>query len=283
MQNRMNYLRDIRQFLKRFKPFIFLLTALFLLLLGMSGRPFIEEIRLSLNVLLSPVISVLYQPVKWVKGGMEEVSSWMDLKKENEELKRENQILQGWMAAALRLKEDNMHLARLLNYSPPREAKVVSARIVADAGNTYSRTVVVLAGKKEGVKKGNAALSGDGVLGRIIQVGENVSRLLLTTDITSRIPVMVGGKRISGILAGDNTPYPKLTALPEDAEIQVGDKVLTSGHVGVYPSGLAVGTVVDAGGKEIRVKLFAEIDKVEFVQLVDFGLSDALLLEEEDE
>ena len=77
MQNRMNYLRDIRQFLKRFKPFIFLLTALFLLLLGMSGRPFIEEIRLSLNVLLSPVISVLYQPVKWVKGGMEEVSSWM--------------------------------------------------------------------------------------------------------------------------------------------------------------------------------------------------------------
>jgi rod shape-determining protein MreC len=281
MQNRMNYLRDIRQFLKRFKPFIFLVTALFLLLLGMSGRPFIEEIRLSLNVLLSPVISVLYQPVKWVKTGMDEVSSWINLKKENEELKQQNQILQGWMSTALRLKEDNMHLAWLLNYSPPKEAKVVSARIVADAGNTYSRTVVVLAGKKEGVQKGDAAMSGDGVLGRIIQVGDNVSRLLLVTDITSRIPVLVGGKKMTGILAGDNTSYPKLTALPEEAKIQVGDKVLTSGHVGVYPSGLAVGTVVSVEEKEIRVKLFAEIDCVEFVQLVDFGLSDVLLPEEE--
>ena len=140
----------------------------------------------------------------------------------------------------------------------------------------WRKSVKVL---KNGLKKGAVAVFPEGMLGRIVEVGTSVSRLLELTDYTSRIPVMVGKERFLCILTGDNTDYPKLISIPEGAEISVGDRVITSGHAGVFPSGIAIGTVISVDG-EIAVQPYVNAKTNEFVRLVDFGLDDTLIKEE---
>ena len=132
-------------------------------------------------------------------------------------------------------------------------------------------------GSKDGIKRGFVALYNEGVLGRIEAVGRHTSQILLLTDYASRVPVLVGSKRFLAVVVGDNSSLLKLTALPEGAEVSVGDYVSTSGHSGVYPPGLAIGTVTRIDDEDdIWVKPFVSREDTPFVTIVDYGL-DGLL------
>jgi rod shape-determining protein MreC len=103
---------------------------------------------------------------------------------------------------------------------------------------------------------------------------------MLLTDYLSRVPVLVGKKRIPAILTGDNSNYPKIIFSDRRDEIQPNDIVLTSGYMGVYPAGLNIGLVKSIDEDEITVSLFETGEQLEFVRLVDFGLNDTLLQNE---
>ena len=145
-----------------------------------------------------------------------------------------------------------------------------------DNGGPHARSLLVQAGRKAGIQKGDVALYQEAVLGRIVYVGTWTSRLLLLTDFTSRVPVMVGKQKFLGIVEGDNTNLLTLTALPENASVQEGDYVMTSGHGGVFPVGLAVGTVVSVSQDNIKVAPFVRHEDALFVRLVNLGLGGLL-------
>ena len=123
-------------------------------------------------------------------------------------------------------------------------------------GVTFVRSLLVLAGKSDGVIKGQAAVTGQGLVGRVTAVGERASRVLLVTDINSRIPVRVDRTRERAVLAGNNSSSPSLIYLPPETGVQVGDRIVTSGHGGVFPKGIPVGivTVVDQRDNLDRIK-----------------------------
>lgn len=73
-------------------------------------------------------------------------------------------------------------------------------------------------------------------------------------------------------MSGNNTIFPKLTFIPLDAEVNIGDKIVTSGVSGVFPAGLPVGQVVSVAKNEIKVKLFAILEKLEYVKIVKYGI-----------
>ena len=120
-------------------------------------------------------------------------------------------------------------------------------------------------------------MTASGIVGRVVQVGQHVSRLMLLTDYSSRVPVLVGNNGINGILTGDGSDTPKIISLPENQSVQKGDIVFSSGQVGVYPSGLGIGVVEDVSGGEVSVRLFEEEFTPSVVRLVNFGLGDVLL------
>jgi rod shape-determining protein MreC len=105
----------------------------------------------------------------------------------------------------------------------------------------------------------------------VIEVGEWSSRVLLLTDINARVPVLLEGSRHRAVLAGDNSDQAKLLYLPPELAVQVGERVVTSGHGGLFPPGLPVGIVTSATERGIRVLPNAEMSRVEHLQLVDFG------------
>jgi rod shape-determining protein MreC len=136
---------------------------------------------------------------------------------------------------------------------------------------------MVQGGHSIGIRSGFVAMSARGLVGRIVESGQYYSRLMLLTDYLSRLPVTVGEERALCILSGDNSIEPKLISLPEEHNISVGDVVMTSGHVGLYPAGLGVGVVSRVDNGEIRVELFENNPNLTFIRLVDFGLTDVLL------
>ena len=86
----------------------------------------------------------------------------------------------------------------------------VTARVIANSGGGYVRTVMINAGSEAGLARGQAAITGDGLVGRLTEVGSRAARVLLITDLNSRIPVVVEGSRTSAVLAGDNSERPRL-------------------------------------------------------------------------
>ncbi len=276
MENKFFRLKRMKAQVKQFAPVLFLIVALALTGIGVSNNPILIRVRTAATDAFVPILSVLYTPVRWVKDLGNSTSELFSIRDENKRLRAENASLRLLQNKVYQLTSDNQKLAQLLNYQPAGEKHFVTARIVADNGGAFSKSVLVQSGTVDGVKKGDLALTELGVLGRVIEVGSLASRVLLITDYTSRIPVKVGEAGTLAILSGDNTVLLKLIALSEEADIKIGDLVMTSGHSGVYPAGLSLGTVAAMEKGEIYVQPFSERDKAEFVRLVNFGL-DGLL------
>ena len=98
------------------------------------------------------------------------------------------------------------------------------------------------------------------------------ARVLLLTDLNSRVPVLVGSNRDRAVLVGDNSAQPDIVYLEDDATVLLGDYVVTSGHGGVFPPGLPVGVVSRVADGIIEVNPFVDWEHLEVVRLVDYAL-----------
>jgi len=144
--------------------------------------------------------------------------------------------------------------------------------VIGDQGGVFTRALLVNAGANDGLARGQAALSNEGLVGRVAEVGGRSARILLVTDINSRIPVVVGPRRDRAVLAGDNSLQASLVYLAADSAVRVGDPVTTSGYGGVLPAGLPVGVVSEVTEKAVRVRPLAEWAHLEFLRIVDYDL-----------
>ncbi|MCB9988606.1 MAG: rod shape-determining protein MreC [Rhodospirillales bacterium] len=189
---------------------------------------------------------------------------------ENERLKAENIRLREWYQTALVLQARQDSLEKLMNLKLPPQHHYITARVIADSGNSYVQSVIVLAGSPDGVRKGQAAISDNGVVGRVIETGDRSARILLLTDMNSRIPVMIEGKNDHAILAGNNDSYPELLHLPADTKAEAGDRIVTSGHGGMFPPGLPVGELIALEDGRMAVRPVADLDRLGFVRVVDY-------------
>ncbi len=145
--------------------------------------------------------------------------------------------------------------------------------MIADTGGAFVRSLVVTAGKVDGVREGMAAMTGEGLVGRVVEGGDWSARILLITDMNSRIPVTVSDTGDHAILAGDNTPQPKLLYLPQDADVKAGARVMTSGHGGIFPPNLPVGVVAGTDHGEVEIAPLATFGRINQIRLVDFNLA----------
>ena len=216
----------------------------------------------------APVLDALSRPVESANAAIAEIGALMSLRAENAELREANARLRGWESAARTLEQENAALRRAARLAAERLPVFVTGRVVGDSGSAFVRTLLVAAGARDGVAKGQAAITADGVVGRVVDVGRRASRVLLITDLNSRVPVLLERSRQRAILAGDNGALARLDYLPGGAAPAVGERVVTSGHGGLMPPGLPVGVVARAEANEVRVRPLAEFGRIDYVRLV---------------
>ena len=167
--------------------------------------------------------------------------------------------------------DENRRLRAQANVVPEPVPNIITGRVVADTGGVFARSLLITAGARHGARKGQAALAAQGLVGRLTEVGARSSRVLLLTDINSRVPVVLEESRARAILVGTNRDRPELSFLRGKAGVAPGDRIVTSGVAGMFPPGLPVGTVTAVDESQILVELFIEESRLELVTLLDFG------------
>ncbi|MBR1777387.1 MAG: rod shape-determining protein MreC [Alphaproteobacteria bacterium] len=269
-------LHQIKAKLKRFGLVMLVVAAFGLMLLGKADTILVEKAQILFNDITTPILSLLSKPAEAASRFMQNVRELVAVRQENARLREENRELTLIKLDTEQLRKENAYLADLLNYVPPPQAVSITSRVIADTGNSFAQSLIAFVGQKQKVGKGNVVLTGDGLVGRIASVGINAARILLITDINSRVPVKIEPLDTPAILSGDNTEYPQLISLPGNAKISVGDKVVTSGMAGVYPAGLPVGVIVSIDDGLVKMRPFFNRSRLEMVRIVDYGLSGLL-------
>ena len=224
----------------------------------------------------APALDVLSRPAAALATAAHRVLGFMTVYSDNVRLAEENERLLGWQQVALRLSAENAQLRDLTKLVPEPRISFVTARVVADSGGAYVRTLMIDAGRDNGVARGQAAMTGEGLVGRVSEVGARAARILLITDLNSRVPVAVDGTRQRAILAGDNSARPSLRYVDAGGGIKIGDRIVTSGQGGVFPPGLPVGFVVSVDSEAPQVEPYAALTRLDYLRVVDYGLAEAL-------
>jgi rod shape-determining protein MreC len=266
----------LRTALHRFAFILLILSAFGLMLLGKADTVLIERIRAASADLVSPVMNVISRPAASINELTDKIYNLAHLYDENERLRRENQQLLAWQQAARNLSHENARLRDLASYTSPPALHLVTARVIADMGGAYAHSVMISAGSRDGVAKGQAVISDEGLIGRVAEAGYQASRVLLITDINSRVPVVVENSRDRAFLSGDNTNRPLLTFLTADAAVAPGDRILTSGHGGAFPPGIPIGVVSSVSENAVRVAPMFRRHQLEYLRVADYGLQGIL-------
>jgi len=257
-------------------PFL-VVVSVGLIVLGKADILLVERFRTDLTDVLAPVFQAIAQPINLVASGVRRFGDHFTVYDENQKLREENARLLQWQEVAQRLETENEELRQMLHFTPQGVRGYITGRVIANSGGAFLRNVLIDVGEREGVERGQAALGGEGVAGRVTEVGSRAARVLLLTDLNSRVPVVVEDTRERAVLAGDNTSRPRLLYLPEKSAVQVGDRVVTAGSGGIFPPGLPVGAVSSIDGGVVRIEPEAELSHLDFVRIVDFGLGAAVL------
>jgi rod shape-determining protein MreC len=261
----------------RTAPAVLILLALTLMTLHRADTLPVERLRTALMEVVAPALAVASAPLDALVGQIDALTNIHDLKAENIRLQEENVKLHQWYESALKLQAENQSFRELLNVKADPALSFVTARVISDAGGSFVKSALLPVGIQDKVQKGDAVMSGRGLVGRITEVGQSSARVLLITDLNSRIPVLIQNTRTKAILAGKNQDLLKLERLPPDSGMTIGARVVTSGDGGQLPADLPVGTIVSTGADGVWVRLLSDIDRLAYVQVVNADIDEAMV------
>lgn len=250
-----------------------ILSALIVLLLGLFllwriDSPRVERVRIELIDRVVPNFSWATSPLTGTINILRSARSYTRIYQQNKDLRRELQQMKAWKEAALQREQENARLLDLNNVRLDPKFTKITGVVLADSGSPFRQTVLLNIGKRDGIVDGWAAIDGIGLVGRIAGVGERTSRVILLGDTSSRVAVTIESNGQTGLVVGDNTSQPPIEFLENPETVRPGDRVMTSGDGGVFPSGILVGQVTQTQSGRLRVRLAADMLQLEFLRVI---------------
>ncbi|MCY4191253.1 MAG: rod shape-determining protein MreC [Rhodospirillaceae bacterium] len=229
-----------------------------------------REIRSGVADVFTPVIAALSTPFQAAAEWFSIFKSNAAIRNRNVELIKEVEQLRIALQELLILEEENKRLRTIANAGNRLEGRHFTAAVVADTGGPYIRSLIVRAGTANGLRRGMAVINIDGLVGRIVETGHHASRVLLVTDLNSRIPVQFAASGHRALLSGTNRRQMRLGYVSSDINVSVGSLIITSGHGGLLPPGIPVGRVDSSSRDSILVRPLVDWNRLNFVRIIDF-------------
>lgn len=181
-----------------------------------------------------------------IDGNSDFFSKAEELEKENEELKKANSQLQENLREYEILKAENDNLKEKMNLTEKYATySTVSADVINKDISNFGSNLVLNVGTQDGVKKGMTVIADQGLVGYIIEAGKNTSKVKVIIDPASTVSCNISTTDESVICKGtlENNQNLRVTYIPLEADLIVGDSVETSGVGGVYVRGIHIGTI----------------------------------------
>ncbi len=236
-----------------------------------NRAPALSAFRAAFNDVTVPLLETAAQPLR----GVNNIAPWwrrqIELAEDNRAIREELAELSAWRDAALNLGEQVRRQQEILSLEMPAPRSRVTAWTVADSGGPFVRARLVGVGQEHGVEPGYPAVNVYGLVGRTVNVGRRSSRILLLTDLNSRVSVMADRSNARAMMVGDNSEFPRLDYVGRAPDMREGDRIVTSGDDNVLPRGLPVGDAVRGRDGVWRVALYADAAPLDLVWISPFS------------
>lgn len=214
---------------------------------------------------LSPITQSTHGLMQSVREAFDRLIRLSQLYEENQELRRQVAELQREASAASRLEADYERLRRLLELKSLLPETVTAANVIGRNPDHWLKMVIIDAGARDGVTEDMVVVEPRGVVGRIIRVSERTATVLLLTDPQSGIGIITARSRDAGVATGQaGTTLMAARFFGRSPDVEVGDRVVTSGYGGIFPPGLDVGKVArvdrDSQGLVVTAQIEPAVD-----------------------
>lgn len=258
-----------------------LLVAISLLLIALSGSGALADLRAGIGFALTPIQDALTGLTRGASSLVTTVGEIDQLREDNRTLEAENRALEAENRRLQGLVTTNASLSALLQIRSTLDYRTIAAEVIGRQISQSERVVTLSSGSDQGIGVGNVVLADGGALvGRVVEVGPNFSRVLLISDTRSTVIGMVEPSRATGNIQGQLGGALLMTQIPTTEEVKVDDEVVTAGidlGDGVrspFPKGLLVGRIVDVQRDAASVVQLAlvdpavALDKLEYVLVI---------------
>lgn len=218
-----------------------------------------------------PFLSAFRVPIAAIQGALERLVGVSDLYIESERLRLENQRLKLYRQTVQTLALENEKLRALLKTGVAKDLVLATGRIIGVGGGAFEKSVILNIGSSQGVSRNMAAVADRGLVGRSITVGRFSTRILMITDLNSRVPVRIERSGALAIASGSNRASLSLEFYDENIPVKAGDRVVTSGHGGLFPPGIPVGVVIKKGSGPPLIAPFALLDRLDYIRILTYS------------
>ncbi|MFH1458619.1 MAG: rod shape-determining protein MreC [Candidatus Omnitrophota bacterium] len=219
-------------------------------------------ISLSVPFLKTPVLAILKQPLRLLTFVRHEVVAIIFFHRnsvQREILKSENEELRNKLNAQGEIVLENARLNELLSLKNRSSCKLVASRVIGRSIDSWSSSIIIDKGRNSGLRRGMPVMTSLALVGRVVEASEFTSKVLLINDPNLSVSSMVQRSRQEALVSGTLGSHLIMRYLPQDADIEISDTIITSGLNETFPKGLLIGTVVDTGKEYSGLSRFAII------------------------
>ena len=226
----------------------------------------------------SPIQMIISWSLEQITSSFENYVYLLNTRQDNLALLEENRKLLNSIASLKETQQENVRLRKLLNFEEKFSLKSVIARVIAKDVSTEFRSIRINRGENSGIKRNMAVVTDEGIVGRVLRTTATTSDVVTVLDLLSAIDAILERSRARGIVEGLTDDACQLKYALRTDDIQPGDILISSGLGGVFPKGIAVGTV-----SKVHRKPFGITQDVEVRPSVDFSkLEEVLVVVNED-
>ena len=259
----------IKQLVRKIFVILFIVFSFILIFVGKPDNVIITKTSGIVVEVMSPFVKIISYPIYVVGSFIEDIKNFRYTDSQNQELKREIAKLKEQLNSLKQIEVENQELRKLTNYTTNSVNYLLSTRILGSSGSGFTHSYIIDAGLKDGVKKYQGVVVEGNLVGQIISVGSNYSRMILITDATSKIPVQIERTKTRAFLTGNNTDYPELIHFENQDPVQIGDVIITSGMGENLPFGLPIGIVGSISEEHgIIVQPFIHRSNIDYIKVL---------------
>ena len=255
---------------QRFSLFVLIIISILLIFFDSIDTKILNNSRSFIKDTIYRGTIAVSLPSKSFSQFSKNVSDHLNLYKDYNQLKEENAKLKNNISEIDFLELENSQLRQLIDEQIQSPSNLVSARVIIDKQSPYLNSFIINIGTNKKIKKGMAALDGKNFVGRIVDVNYFSSRVLLISDLNSKIPIIIEPTAEHGILSGHGSENPTIDYLPENYKLKDNDKIYTSGKEGIFSPGLPIGEIKIDEDNVVRAKLFSDLGQITFLN-IDLG------------
>ena len=259
---------------QRFSLLSLIFFSIVFLILGSFNFKIINYVKAGIKEVVYRSSFIVSVPENLLKDSYLTIQNHKKLYKENEKIKSELEILKAKDLLNEFIISENQRLKNIVDDYLIKSETII-AKVLSDKSSPYLRSIIINKGSKHKINLGMVVIDGEYLVGKIVEVNYSSSRVLLLSDLNSKIPVIVEPNTVISILSGTGKDYGVIQYSKKYEDIKNESVIYTSGAGSLFKAGIPIGRMnINNLSDEKKVDFFSDFSQLKFVKVVSFKKSE---------